>query len=97
MRQMELLRHDVDTLKRQSQTTTVLRPVATDTGRLVLVNQYPTEVTVMVNQGVYRLQPNERRHVPLPAGPFTYWVPLSQSLVQNRTLQPNETLTITVR
>jgi hypothetical protein len=45
------------------------------TGRVELVNVYPQEVSVAVNNRVYRLLPNEIRLTdPIPAGTFTYEV-----------------------
>lgn len=97
LRLVERMRQDIEELKRQPEVTTVRKPVSTDLGRVVLVNRYPEEITVMVNQTSYRLLPAERRELALPAGTFTYWVPLSQSTVQNRILVPNETKTIIVQ
>jgi len=48
---------------------------ATATGRVELVNVYPQEVSVVVNNRAYRLLPNEIRLTdPVPAGAFTYEV-----------------------
>jgi hypothetical protein len=45
------------------------------TGRVELVNVYPQEVSVAVNNRVFRLAPNEIRLTdPIPAGTFTYEV-----------------------
>jgi len=45
------------------------------TGRVELVNVYPQEMSVVVNNRVYRLLPNDDRLTdPIPAGAFTYEV-----------------------
>ncbi|MCS6853041.1 MAG: hypothetical protein NZ700_17940 [Gemmataceae bacterium] len=103
--QVDALQRDVQALKAQPPTRESLYPSGSSTresprsGVLVLVNEYPEEIEVLVNQNVYRLRPNERREIVLAAGPFTYWVPRAsnQANVQSRVLEPAGTFTVTVR
>jgi chromosome segregation ATPase len=94
--QIAALQQSIDSLRKQ--TTTVLRPATPDeTGTLMLVNRYDQAMDVVVNQNVYRLQPNETRELTLPAGAFSYWIPRAQRETQNRTLNAKATFRITVQ
>jgi septal ring factor EnvC (AmiA/AmiB activator) len=95
-RQLDLLRLEIDALKK-SPTTTTTHILSNQTGRVRFVNTYPEPMTIQVNQSPYQLLPNQQLELVVPAGLFTYQVPRVQALAQNRTLAPNETLTITVR
>jgi hypothetical protein len=97
--QVAQLRKDLDALKAAS-TRVSLSPSATptpNTGKIRLVNLYPEQMAVIVNQTAYRLAPGETRLIDAqPAGAFSYQVLGAQSSVQGRTLAANETFTITV-
>lgn len=96
-KQIAELRQELESLKKQPTTRTSAFPPG-PTGRVLLVNNYPMEMTILLNQVAYRLLPNETRAVVLPPGSFTFWVPgaRGQQTVQNRTLSADETYTITV-
>jgi hypothetical protein len=67
---------------------------ASTNGRVELVNAFPQEVSVVVNNRVYRLLPNEIRLTdPLPAGSFTYEV-LGVTERRARTLQADKVFPI---
>ncbi|GIW79102.1 MAG: hypothetical protein KatS3mg105_0909 [Gemmatales bacterium] len=65
-------------------------------GRILLVNDFPEEMTVVVNNKAYRLAPNSIHTIDnVPAGIFTYEV-LRVQPVRNRELGDNETFTIRI-
>lgn len=92
------LRQDLDGLRQglASERRSGYPPAATQAGRVRLVNTYPQPVTIVLNSRAYTLLSGETRTVDaVPAGPFTYEV-LGIQAAMNRTLDPNETYTITV-
>lgn len=66
-------------------------------GRIRLVNLYPTQMTVVINERSYRLEPGADRIIDKqPAGTFLYQVLGVQPDLLARNLAANETYTITV-
>lgn len=95
-KQLDRLRLDLDGLRSQVGTTRIATAAPAVTGKIRLINTYPEEMPILLNQTVYRLQPGESWDVSLPAGSFTYQVLKAQQSVQSRLLAANETFTITV-
>jgi septal ring factor EnvC (AmiA/AmiB activator) len=99
-RQVAQLQKDFDELNRRTNTPprqSLYAPTPpASTARVRLVNSYSLPETVIVNGRAYPLQPGETRTTePIPAGVFSYEV-LGVQAVQNRTVGPNETFTITI-
>lgn len=100
-KQLAQLRVDLDELRKTStvQKAFSLQPngkAATPMGRIRLMNTYPEPMTIIVNDKVYHLQPQEIRLTePLPAGTFTYEV-LGVQRQRSPQLAANETFTINV-
>jgi DNA repair exonuclease SbcCD ATPase subunit len=91
------LRKDVDALRSQSTVARKAFSPSTTSGRIQLVNVYPQQMTVIVNDTAYRLQPGEVRTLESqPAGSFAYQVLGVQTAPQSRLLAANETYTISV-
>jgi hypothetical protein len=98
-RELAQLRQEVNSLRSGVSTSSSLYPSAptAPTGRVQLVNTYPQQMTILLNNRAYRLLPGETRTVDaVPAGPFTYQVLGVQPEVQPRTLAANDTYTINV-
>lgn len=94
------LKQDIDALRNRlatrPQTTALYPPAGQGTGRLRLVNTFPTPVSVLVNDRVYQLNPMETRYTePLPAGMFTYEV-LGIQERRSRALSSGETFLVHV-
>ncbi|HZU34408.1 MAG TPA: hypothetical protein VFA18_00790 [Gemmataceae bacterium] len=66
------------------------------TGRVMLINDYPTEQAVMVNGVSYHLAPGQNRTVTIPAGTFTYEVLGIQQAPRQRSVVANGTFTVTL-
>lgn len=100
-KQINQIRLDLDELKKTASTVKAfsIQPdgkAATVTGRIRLINTYVEPITVLVNNKVYHLQPQEiRLSEPVPAGNFTYEV-LGVQGPRVRQLASNETFTINV-
>ena len=100
---VEQLQKDVASLKGTSGSTRVSGYPASSTGRIRLLNTFPTQMGVILNGQFYRLAPGEERVLQnQPAGAFTYEVvgaappQPGQVWPLSRTLTPNELFTITV-
>ena len=65
------------------------------TGRIQLVNQYPTMMSVTINRVSHRLMPSETEVVQVPAGTFSYEV-LGVTPQRIRTVNANETFTVQI-
>ena len=97
---------DVEDLRKEILQKQIVRrsvdPTATDlaasqaTGRLFLVNNYPREMTFVVNGQSYRLVPGQSLWTaPLPTGTFTYEV-IGVQLPLTRPLAPTEFVQLSV-
>jgi outer membrane murein-binding lipoprotein Lpp len=72
-------------------------PLPPPAGRVELVNTWPGDVSVVVNNRSYRLRPNDRVVTdPLPAGPFSYEVIGVTEPNRVRLLAANQTYTILI-
>ncbi len=76
------LEKTIDDLKKS---TTALKPTAMATGKGIVrvMNDYPVEITIVVNANSYRVAPNTTLDIPVPVGDFTY-----QLLSATTTLAP---------
>ncbi len=75
-------------------------PAANGSGKVVLVNQYNTDLLFTVNSQSYRVEPNRTLQITdVPPGALTYEVFASGfgPMRKTTTLQANETLTVTAR
>jgi hypothetical protein len=107
---IDLLDQDVRTIKddvRQMKrrvgdgATTTLRPEYDSStfrgqGRVRFINEYPEEMSVIVNDRSYRLAPGQERLFPVTPGQFTYQVLNIQRDLQTRRIAADETKTIRI-
>lgn len=96
------IKKDLRDLKRKVEgtTSTSLRPNDASTlrgqGRVRFINQYPEEMSVVLNGRSYRLIPGEERLLAVPPGSFTYQVLQLQRDAQVRDIVADETKTIRI-
>jgi prefoldin subunit 5 len=81
--------------------TTALRPEYDSAtyrgqGRVRFINEFPEEVSVVVNDRAYRVLPGQERLVPVTPGSFTYQVLNVQREAQLRRIAADETKTIRI-
>jgi len=89
------LRSQIQTVKAfASPAGTGATPAAT-TGHIRLANNWPTEMTIILNGVSHRLAPNQVETVTVPAGSFSYEV-LGVRPPATRTLNAKEEFTITI-
>jgi len=70
--------------------------IAPRLGRVKLTNQYPEEVSIIVNGISHRLLPGESKTVRVSPGTLTYRVLPFQRIVVERTIAPDEEKSITI-
>ena len=97
------IKKDLRDLKRKVEagTTTALRPQSDTSsyrgqGRVRFINEYPEEMSVVVNGRPFRLPPGQERLVPVAPGEFTYQVLNIQRTEQVREIQADETKNIRI-
>ena len=100
---IQAIKRDLRDLKRRvgDGTTTALRPEFDSTtfrgqGRVRFINEFPEEVSVIVNGRPFRLLPGAERLVPVPPGDFTYQVLNVQRSPQVRPIIADETKNIRI-
>jgi hypothetical protein len=99
------LKDEVEKLKtqlNQLKNSTSLRPgTAADAmagkGTVRVVNEYPVEISIVVNQNSYRVAPNTKLDVTVPAGEFTYQLLQSGAPATRSTIKEKETVTLRIR
>jgi hypothetical protein len=97
------IKDDIRQLKRRVSdgATTALRPQYDSAtfrgqGRVRFINEYPEEISVIVNGRPFRLAPGAERLVPVPPGDFTYQVLNVQRTAQIRPIIADETKNIRI-
>ena len=108
--QLDQLDQDIQTIKKDLRdlkrkvdggSTTALRPEYDATtfrgqGRVRFINEYPEEMSVVVNGRAYRLLPGQERLVAVTPGDFTYQVLNVQRDSQVRRIVADETKNIRI-
>jgi hypothetical protein len=93
---------DLEKQINQLKASTSLRPGTTTDlmagkGTVRVVNEYPVEVSIVVNQNSYRVAPNTKLDVTVPAGEFTYQLLQSGAAVTRSAIKEKETVTLRIR
>ncbi|QVL31883.1 hypothetical protein KIH39_24100 [Telmatocola sphagniphila] len=86
------LKERLRTQSKRIDTTNVAKP-----GKIRFVNQYPTEMTIVVNSRRIDLSPFQDITVTVPAGSFNYQVLQVQEFMQTRTVSENETFEVNIK
>ena len=100
---IQAIKKDLRDLKRRvgDGTTTALRPEYDSTtfrgqGRVRLINDFPEEMSVLLNGRSYRLLPGQERQVAVPPGDFSYQVLQIHRDPRVRQIAADETKNITI-
>ncbi|MGL6097730.1 MAG: hypothetical protein ACRC7O_18265 [Fimbriiglobus sp.] len=78
-------------------TTPLASPLTGPKGVVRIVNEYPVEISLIVNTKSYRVAPSESRSIDVPAGSYTYELLQSGSQAQTSPIKDGETITLRVR
>ena len=81
--------------------TTALRPggggAVAARGIVRVVNEYPIEVSIVVNDSSYRVVPGKTRDVEIPAGDFTYQLLQNGAAPTKSTIKDKEVVTLRIK
>lgn len=66
-------------------------------GIVKVVNDYPVEITMLINEKTYRVAPNTKVEVEVPAGEFTYQLLQSGAPVTKSAIKDKETVTLRIK
>ncbi len=97
--QVAQLRRDLEELRKRLGSTTRTSAYGPEgAGRVLLINDYSTDMEVIVNQTTYRVAPNMVREIRLSAGTFSFRVPSAPGFetTQTRVLPVNSDYRITI-
>jgi hypothetical protein len=82
-------------------TQTALRPAvvpeAKPKGIVRVVNEYPIEISIVVNEKSYRVAPQTKIEVEVPAGEFTYQLLQSGAAATRSSIKDKETVTLRIK
>lgn len=106
--EVKKLKDDLASLKKQlddMQKSTSLRPSGNGTdamagkGTVRVVNDYPVEITIVVNDNSHRVAPNTKLDITVPAGTFTYQlISAGTTLTPTRsTIKEKEIVTLRIK
>lgn len=88
---------DLET-KLVTQTVAEKKPITAGKGKVVLVNEFRTKLSIMVNGVSYPLDPSQSRDVFLDPGEFSYeLVEFPNSSVVKSTIKDGETVTLRIK
>ena len=92
------LETELRTLKGQtSLKPSVGAPEVKPKGIVKIVNEYPVEITMLINSKTYRVAPNTKVDVEVPAGEFTYQLLQSGAAATRSTIKDKETVTLRIK
>jgi hypothetical protein len=95
----KLAKVDEELTKMKSQTA--LRPAAVDPragkGTVRIVNEYPVQVSIVVNGTSYRVAPSKILDIDVPAGEFTYQLLESGAASTKSVIKERETVTLRIK
>jgi hypothetical protein len=102
LEEIKRLKARVETLEAQvsaMKTSTSLRPPTAVTGKgtVRVVNDYPIEVSIVINERSYRVAPGTTLNVDIPAGEFTYQLLQTGATATRSTIKDKEVVTLRVK
>jgi hypothetical protein len=95
---VKTLEDEIKALRAQtSLKPSVTAPEAKPKGTVKVVNEYPVEISIVVNDKSYRVAPNTKIDVEVPAGEFTYQLLQAGAAVTRSTIKEKETVTLRIK
>jgi hypothetical protein len=92
------LEKELNTVKTQTALRPAIVPEAKPRGIVRIVNEYPVEITMMINEkGTHRVAPNTKLEVEVPAGEFTYQLLQSGAPATRSAIKDKETVTLRIK
>jgi hypothetical protein len=84
----------------KTQTTlkpSVTQPEVKPTGVVKIINEYPVEITIVVNGASYRVGPSQVKDIEVPAGDFTYQLLTAGAPSTKSAIQKGETVRLRIK
>lgn len=96
---LDKLEKELKTLKTAQQTVQkpALAPEVKPKGIVKVVNEYPVEISMVINGRSYRVAPGTKVEVEVPAGRFTYQLPQSDAAPTDSVIKDKETVTLRIK
>lgn len=91
------LEKELTTLKTQTALKPAVVPEAKPKGTVKIVNEYPVEISMVINDKSYRVAPNTKLDVEIPAGDFTYQLLQSGAAATRSAIKEKETVTLRIK
>jgi hypothetical protein len=92
------LEDEIKTLKTQtSLKPSVATPQAKTTGTVKIINEYPVEISIVVNDKSYRVAPNKVVDIEVPSGEFSYQLLTAGAPATRSVIQKGETVRLRIK
>ncbi|WP_171474028.1 hypothetical protein [Frigoriglobus tundricola] len=96
---LDKLEKELKALKSAQQTVQkpALAPEVKPKGIVKVVNEYPVEIAMLINDRSHRIAPNTKVEVEVPAGRFTYQLLQSGAAATESVIKDKETVTLRIK
>ncbi|MBP3955219.1 hypothetical protein J8F10_07985 [Gemmata sp. G18] len=91
------LDNELKSLKTQTALKPAIVPEAKPRGIVKVVNEYPVEISMVINEKSHRILPNTKIDVEVPAGEFSYQLLQSGAAVTRSVIKDKETVTLRIK
>ncbi len=94
---IKTLEDDLKSLRTQTTLKPSVTPDAKPKGIVKVVNEYPVEISMVINEKSYRVAPNTKIEVEVPAGEFTYQLLQAGATTTRSLIKEKETVTLRIK
>jgi len=94
---IEAMDKELKGLRTQTSLRPAVVPEAKPKGIVKVVNEYPIEISIVVNEKSYRVAPNTKIEVEVPAGEFTYQLLQAGGTAVRSVIKDKETVTLRIK
>ncbi len=91
------LDNELKSLKTQTALKPAIVPEAKPKGIVKVVNEYPVEISMVINEKSHRIPPSTKIDVEVPAGEFTYQLLQSGAAATRSVIKDKETVTLRIK
>jgi hypothetical protein len=91
------LQAELKLLKPQTALRPEVKPEVKPKGVVKVVNEYPVEISMVINEKSYRVAPGSKIEVEVPAGDFTYQLLQSGAAATRSPIKEKETVTLRIK
>ena len=91
------MQKEIESLKTQTALKPAVAPEAKPRGTVKVVNEYPVDISMVINDKSYRIAPGSKLDVDIPAGDFTYQLLQSGAAATKSVIKDKETVTLRIK